>query len=362
MAEHRILIVDDQRDVRRILRTQLESLGLGLHVTEVPSGEEALLILSRQSFHLLITNLRLAGISGLELLPKARRRQPELRAILIAANVDDSVQNRAQEAGVDHLLRKPLEVGKLVAAVRQSLRLEQASKTLSDPGSSEAEPEDNEQPQANLAERLALLRKDLGAISASLLDDNGRIVAQAGDWPSGTDLTILIPSLMATFSAGVKVAHTLGVEHPDDMFFFAGVGFDITMAHVGDLAVLLMLSAPGLRDRIGDNLLRLVHQAAGDVLQILEGMGLIVSQPAEMFEASPVAESGPEAEEDIAELEVILQAATQQKLDTDELNDFWVSVAEEFPEEKAPGTGELSYDQAHQIGLTPEESSNSSSS
>jgi len=356
MTEYRILIVDDQRDVRHMLRSHLESLGLGLLVTEVPSGEEALLIMSRHAFHLLITNLRLAGMSGLELLPKARRRQPELKAILIAVNADDALQSQARKAGVDHLLRKPVEVSRLIAAVKSSLRLDQDATPESLLEDLTTSVEEENQPQANLSERLSLLRQELSAISVSLLDDNGRIVAQAGDWPSGANLTILIPSLMAVFSAGVKVTHSLGVERPDDLFFFAGVGYDLTLAHVGDLAVLLILSTKGLRGRIGDNLLQIVRQTAVDVLQILEGMGLVVTQPADLPEVSAPIEAGVETDDDLEELEAILQTAAQQKLDTDDLDEFWASVADEFPEEKAPGTGELSYDQAHQIGLTPEES------
>jgi CheY-like chemotaxis protein len=59
-----VLIVDDHRDVRQTLRAGLETLGQGIQVTDVPSGEEAILVLSRQP-NLLVADVRLPGITSL---------------------------------------------------------------------------------------------------------------------------------------------------------------------------------------------------------------------------------------------------------------------------------------------------------
>ena len=72
MAPRHILLVDDQREVRRIMRASLEMLNRGYAIAEVPSGEEALLELARQRYDLLITDQRLPGLSGLELLGRVR--------------------------------------------------------------------------------------------------------------------------------------------------------------------------------------------------------------------------------------------------------------------------------------------------
>ena len=68
VAPPRILIVDDQRDITRMLRLAVEALGRGYSVADVPSAEEALLEVRRAAVDLLITDLRLPGISGLELI------------------------------------------------------------------------------------------------------------------------------------------------------------------------------------------------------------------------------------------------------------------------------------------------------
>ena len=76
MAAHRILIVDDQHEVRRMLSTSLRTLGPEIEVVDVPSGEEALLVASRRPVDLLISDVRLPGLSGLELMARVHKRNP----------------------------------------------------------------------------------------------------------------------------------------------------------------------------------------------------------------------------------------------------------------------------------------------
>jgi CheY-like chemotaxis protein len=83
MPKYRVLIVDDQSEVRRLLRAGLVTLGPDIQVVDVPSGEEAILVISRQPFDLLIADVRLPGISGLELKTRARMHNPNLKLILI---------------------------------------------------------------------------------------------------------------------------------------------------------------------------------------------------------------------------------------------------------------------------------------
>jgi len=65
MTPLRILIVEDQREVSRLLRTSLETLEYDLEVVEIPSGEEAILDASRKKVDMLVSDFRLAGISGI---------------------------------------------------------------------------------------------------------------------------------------------------------------------------------------------------------------------------------------------------------------------------------------------------------
>jgi len=341
MAEYRILIVDDRRDTRRRLRLQLETLGPGFQVAEVSSGEEALLVLSRQSFHLLIANQRLAGLSRLELLPKARQRQPALQAILVLTAADRKLEEKIAPAEWVRLVYKPDQAGQLAGAVSQLLNLEGAG----------AEP----RPEASLAERLGSLRRELDALMVTLLDDRGQIIAQAGNGKQASSLAVLIPALMATYSAAEKVSLALGADPPENVLFFSGAEYDLTLAHVGRLAALLIVSAPAVRAEMGAKLISALRPAINDLLQILADMGLLPPQMPEQLGEQSAPEEQVEAEANLGELETALQQAGEQELDAADVDQFWDSLVEGDTGKKPPGTGELSYEQAQQIGLTPEE-------
>ena len=82
MAKYQILIVDDQREMRMVLRSGIESLGAEFQVVDVPSGEEALLEISMREIDLLVADVRLPGISGLELILRARAHKPGMSCLL----------------------------------------------------------------------------------------------------------------------------------------------------------------------------------------------------------------------------------------------------------------------------------------
>jgi CheY-like chemotaxis protein len=99
MANRCILLIEDQAEIRRMLRNGLESLEKGVRVIELPSGEEALLVLNRQPVDLAIIDIRLAGMTGLDFLNTARQRQPGLMAIVITGMTDEHTRQQLAVAG-----------------------------------------------------------------------------------------------------------------------------------------------------------------------------------------------------------------------------------------------------------------------
>ena len=77
-----ILIVDDRRETARTIRAALEDLHRSYVIADVPSGEEAMLEFQRITFDLMITEARLPGISGLELIKRVLLQSPGLPIIL----------------------------------------------------------------------------------------------------------------------------------------------------------------------------------------------------------------------------------------------------------------------------------------
>lgn len=120
----RILVVDDERNIRRTLRMVLE--GEGATVLEAATGEEALAALeSSEPIEVVITDVKMPGMSGLELLEKlagAAGGTPEVPVILISghATVDDAV--RATRLGAFDFFEKPLARDRVIVSVRNALR------------------------------------------------------------------------------------------------------------------------------------------------------------------------------------------------------------------------------------------------
>ncbi len=118
---HTILIVDDDASQRQLLGGFVESLGL--RVREAASGEAALESIDREPPDLVLLDVRLPGISGIDVLAAARKRHPALRILLITAHADLRQAVAALKSGADDYLAKPVDLDELRAAVLDALGL-----------------------------------------------------------------------------------------------------------------------------------------------------------------------------------------------------------------------------------------------
>ena len=114
-----VLLAEDDAPSRQIYYTVLD--GEGYHVIEVPDGKSALDVLNNQSVDLLLTDIMMPGMTGIELLERAREIQPDLRAIVMTGHktseaVIGALRNRACE-----FLEKPFHTEELIESVRSVL-------------------------------------------------------------------------------------------------------------------------------------------------------------------------------------------------------------------------------------------------
>jgi Nif-specific regulatory protein len=116
----RLLVVDDEATARRALSTLLRDDGYEVDVAA--SGEEALEHLSRVAPDVLLTDVRMPGIDGVELLTRARALDPQLAVVVMTAfgNVKDAV--RAMRAGAEHYITKPVDLDELSLVIDRVLR------------------------------------------------------------------------------------------------------------------------------------------------------------------------------------------------------------------------------------------------
>jgi len=114
-----VLVVEDEEAARQGLR---EILGmLGYRVATAQSAEEALPLAEAGGFDVLLTDLLLPGVSGMELARILRERRPGLRVVMMSGYAGDEAMRRAIAAGELRFLEKPFDVGALARELRAAL-------------------------------------------------------------------------------------------------------------------------------------------------------------------------------------------------------------------------------------------------
>ena len=115
----RVLVVDDEPRICRLILDVLVQEGYMVDVSF--SGADALQMIRKYNYHLLITDLEMPGIDGLELIQKVKKRDPDIRAIMITGNAIDDVATWSLRYGIDNTMQKPFNITELKRVVKQVL-------------------------------------------------------------------------------------------------------------------------------------------------------------------------------------------------------------------------------------------------
>ena len=118
--EIRILIVDDETAIRRALRPPL--LELGFQVTEASRGEEALQMLRGAPCDVVLLDINMPGIGGIETLRRIRAASPRLPVLMLTVRDGEEEKVEALELGADDYVTKPFSTRELIARIRTAVR------------------------------------------------------------------------------------------------------------------------------------------------------------------------------------------------------------------------------------------------
>jgi two-component system KDP operon response regulator KdpE len=116
----RVLVVDDEAAIRRALRPPL--VELGFHVTEASRGEEALQLLRAGSFDVVLLDINMPGIGGIETLRRIRAFAPRLPVLMVTVRDGEEEKVEALEQGADDYVTKPFSIRELIARIRTAHR------------------------------------------------------------------------------------------------------------------------------------------------------------------------------------------------------------------------------------------------
>lgn len=120
MSEGEILLVEDDAALRRSVKATLG--GLQFTVADVTSGEQALLELQRRAYEVVLLDINMSGMGGVEACRRIRERYPKLQIIVLTVRDKQKDKTHAFSAGADDYVTKPFHLTELVARIRAGVR------------------------------------------------------------------------------------------------------------------------------------------------------------------------------------------------------------------------------------------------
>jgi CheY-like chemotaxis protein len=247
--DYSILVVARKREQTRLLRTSLELMEQDFRITEVRSGEEADLEFTLgKTFDLLITDLQLGGMSGKELLEHALHRQPDIRIIVTADDVEQAHYELNGDE-FDTILPKPLDAGELSRAVRLSL-FGEAEPAYDEDGiekstaqplvvASDATSVDDEFgpiPSVDIGAIKTLLEPQigyLGAMGLAFANRKGDSLLRLGNIPNDLRFSELLIFMARNLSNSGTIATYIGPVPSTTVHYYDGTDYDLFTISVG---------------------------------------------------------------------------------------------------------------------------------
>jgi len=125
----RILIVDDDENIRKVITAILEDEGY--NVESVETARKAIEITKKKFYNLVLIDIRLPDMEGTELLTRMRSTTPRMRKIIITGY--PTLQNaiEAVNRGADAYIMKPFDMEKVLGTIREQLRMQENEKKYS---------------------------------------------------------------------------------------------------------------------------------------------------------------------------------------------------------------------------------------
>ncbi len=285
-----IMVVDDHFEMLEFLRSMLELAEHDYEVLAVPSAEESMLELRRSHFDLLITDVRLPGISGFDLVRRMRKMGRDIPVIMITAYSSPQGKKEAADLGVYRYFRKPLDTDEVLTAVNNALYGEE--EVIQARPSAPAEPVPVSQSVRN---RLEALRTDTGAMHLTLTTAQGQVVLTLGHVQQRYNPDGLAQLLTQNMINSFHLADQIGSRQPYTFQYHLGDDVELYCASVGrDHYLTMFFDARSRRGRIG-TIWVFTQRATKDLLELLaEGRPMELVQPTavpEPIKTPPIVES-----------------------------------------------------------------------
>jgi DNA-binding NtrC family response regulator len=120
MSKIKLLLVDDEEDYVKTMAERMEMRDVGSRVAL--SGEEALQMVEEDAPDVMVLDLRMPGINGMEVLERVKREHPHVQVIILTGHGSDNEEKEARRLGAFQYLQKPADTSDLLTTVRSAWR------------------------------------------------------------------------------------------------------------------------------------------------------------------------------------------------------------------------------------------------
>ena len=118
MSKIKVLLVDDEEDYVRTMAERLEMRDVGSRVAL--SGEDALLMVEDDTPNVMVLDLRMPGINGMEVLERVKRDHPQVEVIVLTGHGSDREEQAARRLGAFEYVQKPADTSDLAGTIRRA--------------------------------------------------------------------------------------------------------------------------------------------------------------------------------------------------------------------------------------------------
>jgi hypothetical protein len=306
---------------------------------------------------------------------KLQKRKPETKIILVTGVEDAVIRQQVSEAEVEAFFFKPIEIAAFLDAVKSSLWSGSGASALA---SSEKDriatmpptnavtnriPEINVVAEAasplsmpTLVERLTDLKQQVKAVSALLVNDAGQVLEEAGSAVEITTGSALLLALMQAFSASLQVSQAMAEGTSESLQYFVAPRQCMYVSPVGLKHALFVVTSGYFNpDKLG-MIDHAIHLAVHDLQAILANKA--ADEEADQEESGKHQTELPAEttvdQETLAGVENMFSKASKTGGE-EQADGFWETLGEDDTLEEAHDKDILSYDQARDMGLAPDE-------
>lgn len=348
MSKYRILIVEDEPQSARVLRDGLESLDQDFEILLATSSDQALKALKKGAPDLLVADVLLPGMSGLELMQRVLQRHPATQVILVSGVRDPELRKEVARAGAHAFFFKPLELADFLDAVERLLGLVESA-APSEMDLLKAQMESAEEHVGNIAQYMSDLRFNLQADCVALLNARGQVLARAGSLPDAEIETTLMPELMTVFFAAGRIATHTGAPQIDDLFIFRNPRYHLHLSSVAASYALLLVTPPlnaAQLAALSEATLKTLERISPQLARLESALRPAPEQP------EPEPQPAANLEDTDPHLEDVLHEAETKPIDRGRAEKYWKAPSEQLLVAPPRGAA-LTYEQARQLGLAP---------